>query len=387
MEYDYLIVGAGFAGLTFAERAAAAGRTSLVVERRGHIGGNSYDRYDDHGVLVHAYGPHYFRTNSPRIVDYLSQFTEWQPCSYTILSRTEGRYWRFPINLNTFEQFLGRASTTSEMEAWLAHHRLPIENPKNSAEVILSQVGQELYEKFFRGYTRKQWRRDPTELDPSVCGRIPIRTNRDDRYLKEDFQALPKAGYSRLFERMVAAGEGRIKILLHADYREVARQISYDHLVYTGPIDEYFGSCYGPLPYRSLRFEAESFTAEQLADRLPIAGQPGFWQPAMQVNYPNEEAFTRIVELKHATGQQCTNTTIVREYPADYGPGREPFYPVPTSDAANLYDRYRLRAEQENGVTFIGRLATYRYYNMDQVIGMALAAADRQLARTVRRAA
>jgi len=377
-KFDYLIVGAGFAGLTAAERLCTqSGKRCLVVEKRNHIGGNAYDRYDDHGVLIHTYGPHYFRTNSPRIREYLSQFTDWHAIDYTILSHTGGTYWKFPINLNTFEQIIGRPSTSGEMEAWLEEKRVPIENPANSEEVIISQVGWELYEKFFKGYTLKQWKRHPKDLDASVCGRIPIRTNRDDRYLREEFQALPKAGYTRMFERMIEACGDRLRILLHTDYREILPHVGYDHMIYTGPIDEFYDCRYGGLPYRSLRFENESFTPKQLIEREPLAGKPGFWQPAMQVNYPNEEEFTRIVEVKHATGQLCANTTIVREYPDDYGPGKEPYYPIPAPDAAALYQRYKQLADTENNVSFIGRLATYRYYNMDQVVGMALAEVDR----------
>lgn len=377
-KFDYLIVGAGFAGLTAAERLCTQfGKKCMIVEKREHLGGNAYDRYDDHGVLVHQYGPHYFRTNSPRIKDYLSKFTEWNPVDYSILSHTEGRYWNFPINLNTFEQFMGRESTSDEMETWLAEHRVPIENPANSEEVIISQVGWELYEKFFKGYTLKQWKRHPKDLDASVCGRIPIRTNRDDRYLKEEFQALPKAGYTRMFERMVEACGDQLRILLKTDYREVVPHLEFKHMIYTGPIDEYFDNCYGPLPYRSLRFESESFTPEQLVERESTSGKRGFWQPAMQVNYPNEEEFTRIVEVKHATGQLCENTTIVREYPDDFGPGKEAYYPIPAPDAAILYKRYKERADTEVAVSFIGRLATYRYYNMDQVVGMALTEVER----------
>jgi UDP-galactopyranose mutase len=388
MYFDYFVVGAGFSGLTFAERAAnEAGRTSLVIEKRRHLGGNAYDRYDDYGVLIHTYGPHYFRTNAPRIKDYLSRFTGWHPVAYNILSYTGGRYWNFPINLNTFEQLLGRASTTQEMEQWMAEKRVPLENPANSEEVIISQVGWELYEKFFKGYTMKQWKRHPKDLDASVCGRIPIRTNRDDRYLREEFQALPIAGYTRMFERMLEAGGSRVKVLLNTDYREVLPHVRFKHLVYTGPIDEFFDYAYGDLPYRSLRFENESFTAEQLKPREAVSGKPGFWQPAMQVNYPNEEEFTRIVEVKHATGQACTNTTIVREYPQDYQRGGEAYYPIPAPDAAATYNKYKKMAEACGiapgkflpastgceGASFIGRLATYRYYNMDQVVGMALA--------------
>ena len=400
---DCLIVGAGFSGLTIAERLTTQeGKTCLIVEKRDHLGGNAYDKYDEAGVLIHTYGPHYFRTNAPRIVDYLSQFTEWHPVEYKILSYSDGRYWNFPINLNTFEQFLGRPSTSEEMETWIAEHRVPIENPANSEEVIVSQVGWELYEKFFKGYTLKQWRRHPRDLDASVCGRIPIRTNRDDRYLREDFQALPKDGYTVMFERMVAACGDKLEIMLNTEFRDILPQVNFKRLVYTGPIDEYYDYCHGRLPYRSLRFEPESFTSEQLSAyhsgfKSPpssFEGPPGFFQPAMQVNYPNDEEFTRIVEIKHATGQQCENTTIVREYPDDFGPGKEAYYPIPAPDSAATYHKYKALIETDPfpahlgsllpascsplpSVHFSGRLATYRYYNMDQVVGMALKEAEK----------
>ncbi|MEI7864159.1 MAG: UDP-galactopyranose mutase, partial [Chthoniobacterales bacterium] len=396
---DCLIVGAGFAGLTIAERLTTQqGKTCLVVEKRDHLGGNAYDKYDEAGVLIHTYGPHYFRTNAPRIVDYLSQFTEWHPVEYKILSFSDGRYWNFPINLNTFEQFLGRPSTSEEMEEWITEHRVPIDTPANSEEVIISQVGWELYEKFFKGYTLKQWKRNPKDLDASVCGRIPIRTNRDDRYLREDFQAIPKAGYTAMFQRMVAACGDKLEILLNAEFRDILPKVNFKHLVYTGPIDEYYDFCHGHLPYRSLRFEPESFTPAQLSALRPpisnlqsssLAVSSGFFQPAMQVNYPNDEAFTRIVEIKHATGQQCDNTTIVREYPDDFGPGKEPYYPIPAPDSAATYQKYKALTETDPfpphlcalqvdvnsdsslvtshsppTVHFVGRLATYRYYNM-----------------------
>ena len=381
MNKHFLIIGAGFSGLVMAERLSnECGAKSTIVEKRDHIGGNAQDEYDENGVLVHKYGPHYFRTNSPRIKEYLSQFTEWHPVDYKILSHTEERYWNFPINLNTFEQLLGRESTSEEFEAWLEEKRVPIENPANSEEVIISQVGWELYEKFFKNYTLKQWKKHPRELDASVCVRIPIRTNRDDRYLREEFQALPKEGYHRMFERMLEASPN-IELLLKTDYREIVEKIPHDHLIYTGPIDEYFDFCFGPLPYRSLRFENESFSAEQLVAREPIAGKPGFWQPAMQVNYPgDEEEYTRIVEIKHATAQTCAGTTIVREYPDDYAPGKEAYYPIPTPETAALYRRYAEKAEGLENVSFIGRLATYRYYNMDQVVGMALTEFEKLMA-------
>jgi UDP-galactopyranose mutase len=363
VRFDFLIVGAGFAGSVLAERIASQlGKTCLIVERRNHIAGNAHDHCNDAGVLVHDYGPHYFRTNSQRIIDYLSRFTEWRELEYKILSWTHGRYWQFPINLNTFEQLIGRPSTSEEMEAQLAVWRVAIDNPKNSEDVIVSQVGWKLYEMFFKNYTRKQWQRDAKDLDPSVCGRIPIRTNRDDRYLSEKFQALPKNGYTAMFRKILS--HPKIEVRLNTDFREARKQVRYDHLIFTGPIDEYYGHCFGRLPYRSLRFELETLSQE-------------FFQPAMQVNYPNNHDFTRIVEIKHATGQQLPSTTIVREYPQNFGPGREPYYPIPAPDARALYSKYAERAASEKNVSFVGRLATYRYYNMDQIVGMALAEFER----------
>lgn len=361
--FDYLIVGAGFAGSVLAERLASqSGKSCLVVDRRSHVAGNAYDEHDQWDVRLHRYGPHYFRTNSERVKDYLSQFTAWHMVDYRILAWSDGRFWQFPINLNTFEQLMGRPSTTEEMESTLASWRMPISTPKNSAEAILSQVGPQLYEKFFKNYTIKQWGLDPKDLDASVCARIPIRTNRDDRYLSEKFQALPRDGYTKMIERMLR--HPKIKILLNADYREVQPHVTYKRMIYTGPIDEYFAHKLGRLPYRSLRFEREHLAQE-------------FFQPAGQVNYPNDHDFTRIVEMKHHTGQRLPETTIVREYPQAMTPTAEPYYPVPAPDAQALYQKYAELARNETGVSFIGRLATYRYYNMDQVIGMALAEFER----------
>ena len=241
LDFDFLIVGAGFSGLVLAERLSTQlGRSSLVVEKRDHIGGNAYDYYDPVGVRVHKYGPHYFRTNSDRVLQYLSQFTQWHPVEYEVRSFTDGKFWHFPVNLNTFEQFLGRPSTSAEFEEWLRDQQVEIKHPQNSEELIVSQVGWELYKKFYEGYTLKHWKRHPRELAPSVCGRIPIRTNRDNRYLSESFQALPRDGYTAMFDRMLETAGQNVTVRLNTSFEDVRQSISFRHLIYTGPIDAYF---------------------------------------------------------------------------------------------------------------------------------------------------
>lgn len=362
-QYDYLVAGSGFAGAVLAERLASQlGKRCLVVDRRTHLGGNAHDSTNDVGVLVHRYGPHYFRSNSAEVVDHLSQFTEWRPVDYKALSWTDQCYWQFPINLNTFEQLLGRPSSSEEMQATLNQWRVAIAKPRNSEEQIVSQVGWGLYNKFFRNYTRKQWGRDPSELDPSISGRIPIRTDRNDRYLSEKFQALPAEGYTRMFEKMLR--HPAIDIVLGRDYRDVAAEVSYEKLIYTGPIDAYYQYCFGELPYRSLRFEHQTTRTD-------------FVLPEMQINYPNDFAFTRAVEIKRATGQRIPYTTVVREYPEEYARGKERYYPVPCPASRSIYKRYAMLAKAENNVHFVGRLARYRYYNMDQVVAMSLREFDR----------
>jgi UDP-galactopyranose mutase len=358
-KFDYLIVGAGFAGCVLAERLASQnGKKCLIIDRRKHIGGNAFDSYNSDGVLIHNYGPHYFRTNSNRIKDYLGQFTEWRDAEYKILTWSDGRYWQFPINLNTFEQFIGRPSTTEEMEATILEWRSSIECPTNSEEIITSQIGPLLFDKFYKNYTRKQWGCDARNLSATVCGRIPIRTNRDDRYCSDSFQALPKHGYHKMFARMLQ--HENIEVMLHTDFRDIMRNCQYDRLIYTGPIDEFYDHRFGSLPYRSLRFEQETIETE-------------FFQPVVQVNYPNDFAFTRIVEIKHATGQKIPHTTIVREFPQSHFPGNDPYYPIPNPENRKIYNKYQKLGKQDKNVIFVGRLASYQYYNMDQIVGMALA--------------
>jgi len=378
---DFLIVGAGFSGLVAARQLCQAGFSCVVVDQRSHLGGNAYDCYDEAGVLIHPYGPHYFRSNSTRIVEYLSHFTEWHQVSYQIKSFTDGRYWSFPINLNTFEEWLGRSASEEEWRDYLETNKVQIEDPQNSEDVIISQVGWDFYRRFFEPYTLKQWKRHPRELQASVCGRIPIRFNRDDRYLTDSFQAMPANGYTAMFEKMIADSPG-LQLRLGADYQTEKSNWSYRHLIFTGPIDEYYNHCYGSLPYRSLRFEFETYSGEDLQAREEISGKKGHWQKTVQVNYPDLDVpYTRTVEIKHATGQVIDATTVVREFPDDWTPEKEPFYPVPTDATSQLYARYKQLAEQETHVSFIGRLGTYRYYNMDQVTGMALTESEKLINR------
>ncbi|MBE7366478.1 UDP-galactopyranose mutase [Ramlibacter pallidus] len=355
--FDYLIVGAGFAGSVLAERLAnVLGQRVLIVDKRPHIGGNAYDRYDDAGVLVHPYGPHIFHTNSEDIFEYLSTFTQWRPYQHRVLASVDGQMVPMPINLDTINKLYGLNLTSFEVEKFFESVAEKKDEVKTSEDVVVSKVGRELYNKFFRGYTRKQWGLDPSELDASVTARVPTRTNRDDRYFADKFQAMPLHGYTRMFERMLA--HPNIKVMLNTDYREIADVLPWKHMVYTGPVDEFFDCKYGKLPYRSLRFEHVNMPRER-------------FQPVGTVNYPNDYGYTRISEFKHITGQEHPTTSVVYEYPCAEG---DPYYPVPRPENAELYRKYEAEAEATPNVTFVGRLATYRYYNMDQVVGQALAA-------------
>jgi UDP-galactopyranose mutase len=368
--YDYLIVGAGLSGLVLAERLGSLGRSCLVVEKRDHIGGNCHDRKDRNGLFFHVYGPHYFRTNSDLVRTYLSRFTEWHDAKYRVNVFAGGTYWSFPINLGTFRQFSRNPSATEDdFKAYLARSALPIASPANSKEAILSAVGTDLYEFFYRGYTQKQWGRPAEALDASVCRRIPIHTGLDERYFRDEFQALPKLGYHPMFEAILEASKADLR--LETDYRDILPRVRHRHLIYTGPLDEYYGCKFGALPYRTARYALEEIDA-------PAVPEGGFVQPVLQVNYPGTEPFTRTVELKHVTGQQSRCSNLVREFPAEYRPGEsDPNYPIPGPESDTLAGRYRDLAANEPGVTFIGRLAQYRYLNMDQVVGAALHTFDK----------
>lgn len=366
--FDYLIVGAGFAGSTLAERIASQlNKKVLLIDKRPHIGGNAYDRYDDAGLLIHQYGPHIFHTNSKQVFDHLSQFTKWRAYQHRVLACVDGQLVPIPINLDTINTLYGLNLSSSELEKWFASVAEARAEIRTSEDVVISKVGSELYEKFFRGYTRKQWGIDPSELDASVTARVPTRTNRDARYFTDSYQAMPLHGYTRMFENML--DNRNIKILLNTDYKEVIDTIPFKRMIYTGPVDEYFDFRHGKLPYRSLNFQFETHDTKT-------------YQKAPVINYPNDYAYTRVTEFKYLTGQEHSKTTIVYEYPQDEG---DPYYPVPRPENAELYKKYAALAEQTPNVYFAGRLGTYKYYNMDQVVAQALtlfnkiAASDHEL--------
>ena len=366
LAYDYLVVGAGFAGSVIAERLAAdAGKRVLIIDRRPHIAGNAYDHYDDAGLLVHRYGPHIFHTNSQAVFEYLSRFTEWRRYEHRVKASVDGQLLPIPINLDTINALYGLNLTAFDVEDFFAKVAEPVERIRTSEDVVVSRVGRELYTKFFRNYTRKQWGLDPSELDASVTARVPTRTNRDDRYFLDTYQAMPRHGYTRMFERLL--DHPNIHVLLNADYKDVVDVVPHREVVFTGPVDEYFDYRYGKLPYRSLEFRHETLNQD-------------WHQPAPVVNYPNEHEYTRVTEFKYLTGQQHPKTSIVYEYPRAEG---DPYYPIPRPENAELYKRYKALADETPGVWFVGRLATYKYYNMDQVVAQALATYQRMLgART-----
>ncbi len=361
--FDWLIVGAGFAGSVLAERLATQrGDKVLVIDKRPHIAGNAYDHLDEAGVLIHRYGPHIFHTNSEAVFGHLSKFTAWRNYEHRVLAQvispTTGQPVQvpMPINLDTINTLYGLSLTEAEVEGWMAARAETPDQIRTSEDVVVAKVGRELYELFFRGYTRKQWALDPGELDKSVTARVPTRTNTDDRYFTDRFQAMPRDGYTAMFARML--DQPGITVRTGMDFAEARKRFSFRRIIWTGPVDEYFGFRYGKLPYRSLNFRHETLDRE--------------WAlPTGTVNHPAEETpFTRVSEYKWITGQQHPKTSVTYEFPSAEG---DPYYPIPRPENAALYKRYEALADAERDTWFVGRLATYRYYNMDQVVGQALA--------------
>lgn len=362
--FDYLIVGAGFSGSVLAERLARGGHRVCVTDRRPHVGGNAYDHYDESGVLVHKYGPHIFHTNSERIYKYLSRFTAWREYQHRVLAHVEGKLVPFPINVTTINALYGLGLDEAGVEAFYREQAEPIVDVRTFEDAVVSKIGRKLYETFIRHYTLKQWGLEPSSLDASIAARVPARCNRDDRYFTDKYQVMPLHGFTAMFQRMLS--HPNITVLLQADFQDIRRELSFRNVIWSGPVDEYFEYCYGKLPYRSLSFE---FRTED---------KPRF-QEAAVVNYPNEHAYTRVTEFKHLTGQEHAKTSLVYEYPCAEG---DPYYPIPRPANAQLYLKYKALADAAPNVHFVGRLGTYRYYNMDQCVGQALATYDRMRGAT-----
>jgi len=373
--YDFLIVGAGLTGAVLAERLASQlDRRVLVIDRRGHIAGNAHDRLDEHGVMIHQYGPHLFHTNSTQVWTYLSRFTEWHPYEHRVLAEIDGQCVPVPFNLTSLHSLFPPAQATRLEQMLVSRYGmenkvsiLKLRDDAHGAQDLSKQNAEDLrwladfiYDNVFYGYTTKQWGLTPEELGPSITGRVPVHISRDDRYFQDIYQALPKKGYTAMVRSLLS--HGNIDLESNVSFLDAQSAVSFDHLIYTGPIDEYFDHIHGELPYRSLRFEFEHFN------------EP-YYQPATSVNFPNAHHYTRITEFKHATGQKTPGTTIAREYPQAHVRGEnEPYYPIPLDSSYRLYEKYADEVDKAGKhVTFAGRLADYKYYNMDQAVGRALA--------------
>lgn len=353
--YDYLIVGAGLAGSVLAERLASkANKKILLIDKRNHIGGNTFDYYNSDGILVHKYGPHIFHTNSKEVFEYLGQFTEWRPYEHHVMASVDGQLVPIPINQNTVNALYGLNLSQEQVQEFFNSKAEKKDQVLTSEDVVVNAVGRELYEKFFKHYTTKQWALDPSELDASVTARVPTRTNKDNRYFTDSYQAMPLHGYTNMFQRLL--DHPNINIMLNSDYKDLVKEIDFKTLIYSGPIDAYFDFCFGKLPYRSINFKSQTLDCEN-------------YQPTGTINYPMSQAYTRITEFKHLTGQKHDKTSIVFEYPTAEG---DPYYPIPRKENMELYNQYKTLAASEPNTFFTGRLGTYKYYNMDQVVAQSL---------------
>ncbi len=365
LKADWVVVGAGLTGAVLAERlASVAGARVLVVERRRHVAGNAYDRFDERGVLVHEYGPHIFHTNSAAVWKYLSRFTAWRPYEHRVLGSVEGRLVPLPFNLTSLELLWPKRAAARVENLLLREFGLGakasvlrlLDHPNPD----LSRFGRYVYSTVFENYTKKQWGLSPLELDPSVLARVPVLVGRDDRYFQDTYQAMPVQGYTAMVSRMLEAPG--IRVLLGADFRDLQDEVRQAQWIFTGALDELMGCRFGALPYRSLRFEFDTRRGETV-------------QQVGQINYPGLGEYTRITEFKHLTGQRSEWTTLAVEYPQEHEQGRnEAFYPVPREENRRLHERYvEIARATHPGARFAGRLADYRYYNMDQAVARALA--------------
>lgn len=371
MKFDYLIVGAGYSACVLAERITSQlDKTVLIVEKRDHIAGNAYDYYDDNGILVHKYGPHLFHTKMRKVWDYLSQFTEWHPYMHKVLAVIEGKKVPIPFNFNSIEKLFPKKYAGKLEEKLLSKYpygtKIPILKLIETEDAELKFLADYIYKNIFLGYNVKQWGFKPEELESSVSARIPVYLSRDDRYFQDQYQSVPKYGYTKMLGNMIS--DPKISVLLKTDYKDIIEDVKFNKLIFTGPIDEYFSYSHGELPYRSLNFKFETLEKE-------------FFQELTQVNYPNNNDYTRITEFKHITGQQLSNTTIAYEYPESYVIGKnEPYYPIPKDENHQLYAKYQEEANKLSSVYFTGRLASYKYFNMDETVMQALQIFDKRIA-------
>ncbi len=381
MKFDYLIVGSGLSGAVLAERIAnELNKKVLIIDKRNHIGGNVYDYYNEYGILVHKYGPHIFHTQMKKVWDYTSQFTDWNLYYHKVLAVVDGQKIPVPFNLNSLHKVFP-ANYAKKLEDLLISNygfgiKVPILKLLETKNDDLKFLADYVYKNIFLGYNLKQWGLKPEELDYSVSSRVPIYISRDDRYFQDIYQGIPKEGYTKIIEKMLS--NKNIKVLLNTDYKEVIGGIKFDKLIYTGHIDYYFDNMFGHLPYRTLEFKMETIFYNKLNENLDSA----FFQEKAQINYPNDYDFTRITEFKHLTSQKSNHSTIAYEFPKAYDHNQkdiDPYYPIPKEENTLLFNKYKAEADKLENVIFLGRLADYKYYNMDQTIGVALQTFEKKI--------
>lgn len=353
MKYDVLVAGAGFSGAVAARILAERGKKVIIIEKHRHIAGHCYDYRDNNGITVHKYGPHIFHTKNKKVWDFVNKFSEFNFYQHKVLSYCDGKLFPFPINLDTINQVYGKNIDISEIKKFLENEteKAYFKNPPgNFRDAVVSQVGEKFYDMFFKNYTIKQWGRNPEELSAELAKRIPVRENRDDRYFSDKYQGIPKNGYTNLTENII--DHDNISVMLGTDYFDIKDYFKPELTVYTGELDRFFNYKYGKLEYRSLELVLKTYDKE-------------FYQPVATVNYPNDYDWTRITEYKHFLNEKSDKTTVCFEYPKKDG---EPYYIVPDNDNMRKRDMYIKETEKDNNYVFIGRLAEYKYYNMDQVI-------------------